>query len=40
MRQKIEEEVMAKPRAQFNNEWAQKEAVLKKDIAMEKVAFK
>ena len=32
MHQKIVEEVTAKLSAQFSNEWAQKEAVLKKEI--------
>ena len=38
MHQKNEQEVTAKLSAQFNNEWTQKEAILKKKIAVEKAA--
>ena len=39
-RKKIEEEVMAKLTDQFSSEWAQKEAVLKKEMVVEKTALK
>jgi len=40
MHKKIEEEVTTKLSAQFNSEWAQKEVVLKNELAMEKAALK
>jgi len=39
-RQKMEADVTAKFSVQFNDEWKQKEAILKKKIAVEKAAMK
>ena len=40
MRQKIEADLTAKPTAQFNNEWNQRKAFLKKEFTVEKTAMK
>jgi len=39
MRKKIAKDVMANLSAQFSSEWAQKKAVLKNELAMEKGCF-
>ena len=40
MRKKIEEEEMTKLNGQFSNEWAQKDAVLKNELVVEKATLK
>jgi len=40
MRQELEADLTAKLKAQFNNEWYQKEANMKKEFDVEKAAMK